>query len=130
MEARGALAEREADNPLRLDITICFERPKSRSKDRPAQFIPYDIRPDRDNVTKAIQDALGRPPDDLLPIFTDDRRVFVGETIKVWNPVGVPSFVIVSIEFDLTDAEAELERIGTLDIARAIAGDAIQERML
>lgn len=119
--ARNFVALREYDGPMRMDVVVVIQRPKSRSKNDPDIFIPHTVKPDRDNYGKAIQDALVRPPKDLLPLLRDDCTVWVGEVLKCWAPVGVGSYVVVYLEPGACAVEVELEHMGMLDVVR-VAG--------
>jgi Holliday junction resolvase RusA-like endonuclease len=59
--------------PVRVDILAVFKRPKrlDRKKDPPG-LVPHVVRPDLDNVAKAILDAIG-----IAGLWDDDGQVTV-----------------------------------------------------
>lgn len=65
------------DAPLSLSWRAYFEIPASWSKKRQAEMAgqPHQQKPDRDNIDKAIMDAL----------FDDDAGVAFGTTAKYWD---------------------------------------------
>lgn len=68
--------------PVTLDLLVIFARGKGRKKEAIARGETYqyhDITPDRDNLLKAVQDA-------LKPFWTDDAIVVDGNTTKLWGP--------------------------------------------
>ena len=111
---------REFDGVLRLDIVAVFARPKRlmRAKD-PDGFILHDRRPDRDNLAKAVQDAIGSPPEGSPLLLKDDARVVVGETLKVYAEKGGAACVLVVLDTEIGTATEELERMGVLSILSA-----------
>lgn len=80
-----------ATGPLRVDIDAWFARPKSHAKGRGASVEPHTSKPDKDNVEKAVLDALSGIA------WSDDARIAQGETSKWWLPHGVPARVAVSV---------------------------------
>lgn len=66
-----------SDAPLSLSWRAYFEMPASWSKKRKAEMAgqPHRQKPDRDNIDKAIMDAL----------FEDDAGVAFGTTAKYWD---------------------------------------------
>ena len=61
--------------PVRLDILAIFERPKRLNRKRdPEGLVPHAVRPDIDNVAKAVLDGLSKAP---ARIFIDDGQVQV-----------------------------------------------------
>ena len=66
------------DEPCHLLLVCFFPRPKSRTrKTLPNPRYPHTAVPDRDNVTKALQDALQK-----AGVVRNDSRIFDGRTIK------------------------------------------------
>lgn len=72
------------DGPVRLDIVAIFAMPVSWSKKRRAEESGgwHTSKPDRDNIEKAIKDALNGIA------WVDDRQVADGSCLKVWGEVG------------------------------------------
>jgi len=69
------------DGPIRLDATFRFPRPKHVKQSEVYMF----HRPDKDNLQKALMDALT-----YARIWTDDSRVCDGRVMKVYGePPGV-----------------------------------------
>lgn len=70
------------EGPLRVDVVAVFPRPKSMTKKRgPNPRVPHTKKPDRDNLDKAVLDALKG----LL--FVDDCQAWCGEVTK-WIAAG------------------------------------------
>lgn len=61
-------------------VTFVLPMPKSWSKRKRADMAgrPHQQKPDKDNLEKALLDA----------IFTDDCRIWDGRVTKVWGDVG------------------------------------------
>jgi len=72
--ARNHLPTSPLEGPVRLDITFVFQRPKRlmRKKD-PEGFVLHTAKPDRDNLDKAVMDALKN-----IGMFRDDSLVCSG----------------------------------------------------
>lgn len=68
--------------PLRLDCLWVFPRPRAMIwKKRPMPRVPHITRPDRDNLDKAVLDALKGH------LFQDDSQAYCG-TIEKWVAAG------------------------------------------
>ena len=84
--------ERRAKEPISIEIAAYFEVPKSWSKKKKEQaylgFIKPTIKPDIDNITKTILDALNGVA------YEDDKQVIQCAVIK-WY--GKKSQVVISI---------------------------------
>lgn len=66
------------EGPLRVDLTFVFPRPQGLIwKTRPMPRLPHTKKPDRDNVDKAVMDAL------TGLLWRDDCQVISG-TIEKW----------------------------------------------
>ena len=64
--------------PVRLDVEVFFERPQyMHHKKFPDGHIPHTAKPDRDNIDKAVMDALT-----ASGLFKDDAQVCAGEITK------------------------------------------------
>jgi Holliday junction resolvase RusA-like endonuclease len=66
-----------ADSPIHVDIVFLYRRPKSARKRNPPAY--KTTRPDRDNLEKAILDALK-----WTGVFHDDSQVVRGSVWKVY----------------------------------------------
>lgn len=81
-----------AEGALRVDIEAWFELPKSRHRKRePVPHQPHTSKPDKDNVEKAVLDAL------TGIAWKDDAAVAQGETSKWWAAQGEPAKVRVAV---------------------------------
>ncbi len=80
--------------PVRLDVDAYFERPKRlcRASDPPGP-IPHGVKPDRDNVEKAIMDALT-----VAGLWRDDCQVCAGEVRKWYAAKGCDAGTVVRAE--------------------------------
>ncbi len=66
--------------PLKVDIDFLFPRPQRLLKPSvPMTRLPLDIRPDRDNLDKAVLDALTD-----CEYLADDKIVFAGQPAKYY----------------------------------------------
>lgn len=74
------------DNASHLSWIAYFEMPKSwsKSKKRKMSNTPHRCKPDRDNVDKAILDAL----------FIDDSKIYSGSLLKMWDDGHGPRIVL------------------------------------
>lgn len=80
--------------PIRLTIDAFFERPKYLQKrSSPEGAIPHTSRPDRDNVDKAVMDALKD-----VGLFVDDAQVCDGPVRKWWVAKGCAAGVVIVAE--------------------------------
>lgn len=81
------LAPHAPAEPLRGGIYFvarwCFPYRKSERKSvtKTGREIPHTVRPDLDNLEKALLDVLTR-----LRFWEDDAQVFMKSTAKVWGP--------------------------------------------
>lgn len=96
---------------VRLDLVFCFKLPKSRKKDRP--IAAHTVRPDRDNLTKAAQDALSAH-------WSDDCTVVIGETAKIYTEGFEGVLVYVETGVDILE---ELDRMGALEHIQGLITD-------
>lgn len=90
--------------PMRISIDAFFPRCAYHAKKRfakdhifqgqiPTTAIPHTAKPDKDNVEKAILDALKQ-----AKVYTDDSLVFAGPTQKWYCSVGYDPGVRIVIE--------------------------------
>lgn len=84
--AKQTIMERggwELDGAFEVTITACFSIPKSWTKWRQQAaaegLIPHTSKPDGDNITKAVCDALSGV------VWTDDSRVYHKEIVKLYT---------------------------------------------
>ncbi len=81
------------EGPLALDITFYLPRPKRlcRKKD-PDDPIPHTAKPDRDNLDKAVLDALTD-----IQVWGDDKQVFSGKIEKYYGSKNGTTGAVVRI---------------------------------
>jgi Holliday junction resolvase RusA-like endonuclease len=94
---KGAGKLREPlDEPLVCDLTFYFPRPKY-MLEKPfvygADAIPYEVKPDTDNLDKAVKDAMTE-----ADVWADDCRVYSGETSKWYSCIGGAPGVRIELE--------------------------------
>jgi Holliday junction resolvase RusA-like endonuclease len=90
--AKGFDGTNVIDSALRVDCCFVFPRPqrllkKSSSSDR----VPHTVKPDRDNLDKAVLDSL------TGLVWVDDRQVFCGLVEKYYVAKGEAPHVSVVI---------------------------------
>lgn len=96
-----------AGEPIYMSVVYIFPRPKShfRTGKHAGKLKPnaphwHTSKPDRNNVEKAFEDALGNWPDKRAdrPVFWDDDcKVVAGESIKRYANLGEGPGAIVEI---------------------------------
>lgn len=70
-EAKLAYSGKPLEGPIRLDCIFVFPRPKAMLwKKRPMPRVPHTTKPDTDNITKAVKDAL------TGIVWRDDSQVY------------------------------------------------------
>jgi Holliday junction resolvase RusA-like endonuclease len=91
--ARSFLPASPIEGPVRLDITFVFSRPQRlmRAKD-PEGMIPHTAKPDRDNLDKAVMDALTN-----IGMFRDDSLVCSGLIEKFYSKKHGASGALIQI---------------------------------
>ena len=83
MAAQEAYKGKPLNGPLKVDLTLIFPRQKNKIwKTRPMPRYRHIIKPDRDNVEKAILDALTN-----AGTFVDDCQVCAG-SVEKWHAAG------------------------------------------
>lgn len=91
-----AIAEnsvKTVENPTRIDITWLFPRPQRLLRKRdPEGRIPHVSKPDRDNLDKAVMDALVQ-----LNVLSDDCIVWDGRLTKYYVAKGEAPGAIITI---------------------------------
>jgi Holliday junction resolvase RusA-like endonuclease len=89
--ARLAMAGRVFTGPVRVSIVATFARPQRLCrKADPAGCVEHDVRPDLDNVVKAVLDG-------LAPCWGDDAQVWVLHAMKVYARIGGAPGVRVTV---------------------------------
>jgi Holliday junction resolvase RusA-like endonuclease len=82
------------EGPVRVSITFLFPRPKKlQAKKYGDERIPHTVKPDRDNLDKAVLDELT-----LIGVLKDDKSVCGGSIYKWWVAQGEEPGAIISIE--------------------------------
>lgn len=83
-------------NPVRVKIQALYQVPKSRPKSFKRlvdeKLVPYDKKPDADNVAKAICDAMNEV------VYADDKQVFSVVCEQLYTNSGSYFTVFVSDE--------------------------------
>jgi len=83
---------------IALDVVAVFKRPQRlMRKMDPDGLLDHPIKPDADNIVKAVQDAILGPNAALFLDWPDDCAVVSGERAKFFAPKGVDSFTYVRI---------------------------------
>lgn len=79
------------DFPVRLDATFYFNRPETLKKSTsPRDPVPHTVRPDTDNLAKALMDKLVQ-----MRFLADDKIVFDGRVRKYYAPMfGQPGAMV------------------------------------
>lgn len=80
--ARQAHVDVPLEGPVCVEVTACFQIPRSWSKKRRAVAVHHAQRPDPDNLAKAVLDGIKGV------IFYDDCQVADLRVIKVWVTTG------------------------------------------
>lgn len=82
LAGRQAYAGPPITGPIRVDIEFLFPRTKAQTwRTRPMPRLPHDKKPDRDNLDKAVLDALNGI------VWCDDAQVCDGRITK-WIAAG------------------------------------------
>ena len=77
---------------VRLTVTFFMPIPKSKLKKIPDECTPHSIKPDTDNLLKAVMDSLSaqvRGKTTAASVWTDDSLVFYSVASKWYTP-GLP----------------------------------------
>lgn len=105
---------------LRLDIVALFKRPQRLYRQKDAEGAVYKpTRPDRDNLAKAIQDALQTEHDGFDPLLSDDSQIVIGETAKLYTEKDGEPRTIVAFDTSPESVADELERMGISSVVAA-----------
>jgi Holliday junction resolvase RusA-like endonuclease len=90
---------------VKVDIAICLPMNVKHFKTKPDVYSEPLVRPDRDNVSKSIGDALQGI------LVRDDKHILDGRSYYVWlrNPNAQPKTIITITEVDWKDY-IEIER--------------------
>lgn len=82
------------EGPVRLEVDLYFERPRRLCRrGDPEGAVPHDAKPDRDNVEKAVMDALTESG-----LWGDDCQVCAGEVRKWYAAKGCGPGTVVRAE--------------------------------
>lgn len=102
------------DGPVRVDAEFYFARPQRlEARKYPARPMLHTAKPDRDNLDKALLDALTE-----AGIFNDDAQVCAGGLAKFYVARGQAPGAVVRITFLQEDGqEALFENAGPSEIA-------------
>jgi Holliday junction resolvase RusA-like endonuclease len=91
---RPHLAPTPHDVPLRVDIDFYFHRPGRLLRKRdPDGAIPHTSKPDRDNLDKAVMDALTQ-----IQFWRDDGQACEGTIRKFYAAKGARAGAAISIQ--------------------------------
>lgn len=94
LAARPHIPRTPLTGPLRVDLTVYFPRPQRMlTKKWPDGPILHDVKPDRDNVDKAILDSLTD-----ARMWGDDSQVCAGEVRKYYAARGGATGAQIRIE--------------------------------
>lgn len=129
LAAEPFMPRERLDEPLRVDALFLLERPKRlmRRKD-PDGLVWHTSKPDRDNLDKAVLDA-------LAPFWRDDTDVCVGTILKAYHAKdGRPGLVVRVRSASLFDPATMAQQLGLIsppkmDTARAAALPSGQEHV-
>jgi Holliday junction resolvase RusA-like endonuclease len=84
------------EGPIQVNISFYFPRPKAHFRKngelKPESPAWHTGRPDRDNLDKAVLDALT-----TLGIWKDDGQVCAGMPLKLYAPPGHPSGATIKV---------------------------------
>lgn len=93
--------------PVRVDITWYFSRPQYLMKPKAHDgVIPYTAKPDRDNLDKAVLDALKNGG-----LFRDDAQVYCGMLAKFYVARGMSPGARIEITLQAIGDGAEQLRL-------------------
>lgn len=100
---KPVLPEAPWTGPIHLDIDCYFERPKSLSRKKdPDGPIRHTAKPDRDNLDKAVLDALKE-----AGLFKDDSQVCDGAVRKWYAAKGCgPGVILAARQIAAVEEEA------------------------
>lgn len=105
------------EGPIGIDLVEVFTRPKYLCKPTvPDGFMPHTTKPDRDNICKAVQDAILGAEAKKFFDYPDDCYVVNGETAKLYAPKGVRGFIWVRL-FEPEPANQLWQRITGIPVA-------------
>ena len=95
--ARSHLPEAVWGGPVRLTLSVYFERPQRLLRRvSPTRSVPHTGKPDIDNVVKAVMDALTK-----CELWNDDAQVCQLEIRKQYVPKdGRPGVLVVARHLD------------------------------
>lgn len=81
------------DEPVVVDVVAVFQRPRRLDgRNKPTGRVPHTIKPDKDNVEKAVLDALKN-----AGVLRDDCRAYDGRSAKFYAAAGEVPHVEVTL---------------------------------
>ncbi len=107
LAAANAYSGPPLEQPLRVDILFVFPRTRAQIwKTKPMPRLPHPKKPDRDNIDKAVLDAL------TGLLWIDDCQVFDGRLTKVIAAGHEqPHTIVIVTPYDpATDADLETQK--------------------
>lgn len=97
-EALRALSGHKFHGPVSITIEFFMPRPKRlRSRNSPQDAIPHDKKPDLDNLTKAVMDALTD-----VEAWGDDSQVYAIQARKLYEAKNALPGCFIAVEGTLT----------------------------
>lgn len=94
-DALRPLVIRKHSGPVKLEATFAFPVPPSLSKKEKAERLDvgwHTQKPDRDNLAKALMDALNH-----VGIWDDDSQVCTGNVEKRWSEQGYIAVTVTAL---------------------------------
>ncbi|NBW16304.1 MAG: RusA family crossover junction endodeoxyribonuclease [Caulobacteraceae bacterium] len=90
---------------IEVDMDFFFALPKDKKLREKRSGTPHTLKPDKDNLEKAVLDSLVR-----AGVIADDKNVFYGRTRKMWRAdsggslIGfVPGLILTIRQWELVD---------------------------
>ena len=119
LAAQPHMPDAVIDEPLRVDLLALMPRPKRLLRRKDPDGLIWDTsKPDRDNLDKAVLDALS-------PYWRDDTLVCLGTLLKAYHARdGRPGLHVRIRSAALFDPQHVAQQLGLLPLARAAASDA------
>jgi Holliday junction resolvase RusA-like endonuclease len=94
MQIRAAIGSPMYDQPLKLQVTACFQRPQRLlTRKASPNRIPHVAKPDADNIGKIVADALT-----LAGVVRDDAVISQMIITKYYAAKGAPAQVAILLD--------------------------------